>query len=48
MAAESRAANNAGSLDDQVDAIWENLPEEQRFTAKSNVNVYLEDFILVV
>ena len=48
MAAESRAANNAGSLDDQVDAIWENLPEEQRFTAKSNVNVYLDDFISVV
>ena len=48
MAAESRAADNAVSLEDQVDAIWEHLPEEQRSTEKSNVDVYLDNFISVV
>ena len=48
LADEARAADNVGALEDQVEAIWEHLPEEQRSTAKSNVDVYLDNFISVV
>ena len=48
MEDESRAADDAGALEAQADAIWGHLPAEQRSAAKANVNVYLDEFISVV
>ena len=48
LAAKARAANNAGAPESQADASWEHLPAEQCSAAKSNVDVYLDDFISVV
>ena len=48
LSAEARAADDAGATAAQVGAIWEDLPAEQRSTAKANVDVYLENFISVV
>ena len=42
---EARASDNSGAPEAQADASWEHLPAEQRYTAKANVNVYLDDFI---
>ena len=48
LAAESRVADNAGALEAQADTIWGHLLAEQSSGEKSNVNVYLDDFISVV
>ena len=48
LIAESRAADNAGTLEAQADSIWGHIPEEQRSAEKSNVDVYLDDFISVI
>ena len=48
LAAESRAAHDAGAPEVQGDPSWEHLPSEQRATANANVDVYLDDFISVV
>ena len=48
MAAEARAADDVSAPESQADASWEDFPAEQRSNAKSNVDVYLNDFISVV
>ena len=48
LAFEYRAANNAGTLEAQVDASWGHLLAEQRSAAKANADVYLDGFISVV
>ena len=48
LAAKARVANDAVAPKTQSDASWENLPAEQRAAAKSNVDIYLDDFISVV
>ena len=48
MAAKVRAADDSGALEAQYDASWEHLPAEQRSATMANVDVYLDDFILVV
>ena len=45
MAGKARAADDSGTPEDQADAIWEHLPEEQCSAARANVDVYLDDFI---
>ena len=48
LAAKVRLSGNDGSPEAQADASWEHLPEEQRSAAKTNVGVYLNDFISIV
>ena len=48
LAAKSRATNNTGAHETQVDSRWEYLPEEQCAAAKSNIDVYLNDLISVI
>ena len=48
LSAESRAADDADAPESQVESSWEQPPMEQRATAKSNVDVYLDNLILVV
>ena len=48
MAGKARAADESGTTEAQANAIWEHLPEEQRFSARANVDVYLDNFISLV
>ena len=48
LAFEYRAANNAGTLEAQVDASWGHLLAEHRSAEKANADIYLDGFILVV
>ena len=41
------AADDSGTPEAQADTIWEHLPAEQRYAARANVDVYLEDFVSV-
>ena len=47
LASKYRAVDNAGTHKAKADASLENLPLDQRATAKANVDVYLDDFISV-
>ena len=47
LAAEAIESEDSGAPELQADAIWEHPPVEERATAKSNFNVYLNDFISV-
>ena len=48
MAANAIAADESGALEAQADASCEHLPTDKRSAATENVNIYLDDFILVV
>ena len=48
MADEPRAADDANAPKTKADTSWGNLPAEHHSAEKSNVNVYLDDFISVV
>ena len=48
MAFEAIVVDKSDALEAQADAIWEQLPANQRSAASENVNVYLDDFISVV
>ena len=48
LAVEVRAPNDASTPEAQSDTIWEHLLAEQRSAAKSNIHVYLDEFISVV
>ena len=48
MAGKYRATDDSGTPEAQADTIWEHLPAEQRYAARANIDVYLDDFISVV
>ena len=48
QAAKERAADDTGALESQADAYWEKLLQEQRSAATSNIDVYLDEFILII
>ena len=48
MAGNYRATDDSGTSEAQADTIWEHLPAEQRYAARANIDVYLDDFISVV
>ena len=47
-AADTRSSEDTGAPESQYDASWEQLPSEQRTSAISNVDVYLDNFISIV
>ena len=48
MSGKYREAADSGTPEAQADTIWEHLPAEQRYAARSNVDVYLDSFISVI
>ena len=48
MAGKYRASADSGTPEAQADTIWEHLPAEQRYAARANIDVYLDDFISVI
>ena len=48
MSVKARSADDSGALEDQADASCKHLPAEQHSSATANIDVYLDDFILVV
>ena len=48
MAGKYRATDDSVTPEAQADTILEHLPVEQRYAARANIDVYLDDFISVV